>query len=98
MDAVADGGKSAEVAVEFGAGARGLNASVPWPKDEKGKKVDEIGRIGYRVGADIAATRILSIGTIAPNLLTLMLALESFASWGMDQLNPRISPEPTWRR
>jgi hypothetical protein len=53
-----------------------VSASLPWPKDEKGKKADEIGwyRIGYRIGTNAG---VLSIGAIAPNLLTLRLALES---------------------
>jgi hypothetical protein len=71
------GAKSAETVVEFAAGARRVSASLPWPKDEKGKKADEIGwyRIGYRIDST-AAKGVLSIGTIAPNLLTLRLALD----------------------
>lgn len=75
------GAKSAETAVEFAAGARGLSVSLSWPKDEKGHKADEIGwyRIGYRVDA---AKGVLSIGAIAPSLLTLRLALEEKAVTG----------------
>jgi uncharacterized protein YfaS (alpha-2-macroglobulin family) len=57
-----------------------VSASLPWPRDEKGNKADEIGwyRIGYRIEAENAAAvkGVLSIGTIAPNLLTLRLALD----------------------
>jgi hypothetical protein len=74
------GAKSAETAVEFAAGARLVSASLPWPRDEKGNKADEIGwyRIGYRIEAENAAAvkGVLSIGAITPNLLTLRLALE----------------------
>ena len=69
------GAKSAETAVQFAAGARALSVTLPWPKDEKGHKADEIGwwRIGYRIGTSAG---VLSIGSIAPNLLTLRLALD----------------------
>ena len=74
------GAKSAETAVEFAADARLVSATLPWPRDEKGKKADEIGwyRIGYRIEAENAAAvkGVPSIGQIAPNLLTLRLALE----------------------
>jgi len=70
------GAKSAEREVEFAAGARLVSAGLPWPRDEKGKKADEIGwyRIGYCIGT--ANAGVLSIGAIAPNLLTLRLALD----------------------
>jgi len=75
------GTASAETAVDFHQGARLLSASLPWPRDEKGHKADEIGwyRLAYRIdsaGAGSEAKGVLSIGAIAPNLLTLRLALD----------------------
>ena len=75
------GAASAETVVDFHQGARLLSVSLPWPTDVKGHKADEIGwyRVAYRIdsaGAGRAAKGVLSIGAIAPNLLTLRLALD----------------------
>lgn len=54
------------------------SAVLPWSKDEKGKPEDDIGwyRVGYRVDVNgmEGASGVLSIGTIATNLMKLRLA------------------------
>lgn len=73
------GTASAETAINFQQGARLVSLTLPWPQDEKGKPTDDVGwyRIAYRIETADAPPRsgILSIGAIAPDLLTLRLAL-----------------------
>ena len=73
------GTASAETAADFQASARQVNLTVPWPQDEKGKPADDVGwyRIAYRIETANSPplNGILSIGAIAPELLTLRLAL-----------------------
>ena len=73
------GAASSETAGDFQRGARLVSLTLPWPQDEKGKPTDDVGwyRIAYRIEAADAPPRkgILSIGAIAPDLLTLRLAL-----------------------
>jgi hypothetical protein len=71
--------RSAETVANFVAGTRRVRLDLPWPKDAKGK-VDydlEWYRIGYRIETvnGVPSTGIISIGQIAPNLLTLRMAL-----------------------
>src|ERR1035441_9725734 len=73
------GTASAETAANFQEGARLLSLTLPWPKAEKGEPADDVGwyRIAYRIETANAPplNGILSIGAIAPDLLTLRLAL-----------------------
>jgi hypothetical protein len=73
------GTASAETTADFQAGARLVSLTLPWPPDEKAKPADDVGwyRIAYRIEtADSSPLNgILSIGAIAPELLTLRLAL-----------------------
>src|ERR1035441_8281434 len=70
---------STETEVDFQAGARLVSLTLPWPRDEKGEPADDVGwhRIAYRIETANAPplNGILSIGAIAPDLLTLRLAL-----------------------
>lgn len=73
------GTASAETAANFQEGARLVSLTLPWPKAEKGEPADDVGwyRIAYRIETANAPplNGILSIGAIAPDLLTLRLAL-----------------------
>ena len=73
------GTPSAETTVNFVEGARLVSLVLPWPRDEKGKPADDVGwyRIAYRIETanGLPQKGILSIGAIAPDLLTLRLAL-----------------------
>ena len=77
---------SAEASVNFQAGARRVLLDLAWPKDDKGKAADDVGwyRVGYRIEAANGgrANGILSIGAIAPNLLTLRMALPDIVAAG----------------
>jgi hypothetical protein len=72
------GTASPETSATFQAGVRLVSLTLPWPRDEKGKS-DDVGwyRIAYRIETANAPSLngILSIGAIAPELLTLRLAL-----------------------
>ena len=73
------GTRSDETSIDLAEGARTASFTLPWPKDEKNRRITEIGwyRIGYRVETANATpvTGVLSIGAIANNLLTLRMAL-----------------------
>jgi hypothetical protein len=73
------GTRSEETSVDLADGARAASFTLLWPRDEKNRRITEIGwyRIGYRVEAANATpvNGVLSIGAIANNLLTLRMAL-----------------------
>jgi uncharacterized protein YfaS (alpha-2-macroglobulin family) len=72
------GAPSAEVAVDMQPSARSASLALPWPKDQHGSPVSDLGwyRIAYRLelrGKPITHG-ILAVGAICPNLLALRVA------------------------
>ena len=77
---------SGETAAVLRPGVLTADLTLPWPSDAHGKPADDIGwyRIGYRLESGATVKRgMLSIGAIAPNLLSLRMAHPSKAIIGM---------------
>ena len=70
--------RSSETVAIVSANGRATSAILPWPKDARGVREEDIGwyRIGYRVeeGANERSRGVLSVGAITANLMELRVA------------------------
>ena len=70
--------RSGETAATLSTNGRAVSATLPWPKDTRGVREEDIGwyRIGYRVEVNGAERShgVLSVGAITANLMELRMA------------------------
>jgi hypothetical protein len=78
--------RSGETVSTLSADRRAVSATLPWPKDARGLREDDIGwyRVGYRVEENGTGRSfgVLSVGAITANLMELRLAYPKMLTQG----------------